>query len=170
MIKKKICMLGSFAVGKTSLVQRFVRSVFSEKYLTTVGVKIDQKTVNVDGEDILLILWDIHGEDDFEKVRASYLAGMSGCFLVADGTRAFTLDVALKLGRLAESTVGDVPRVLLVNKVDLMPQWEITRETISALEAQGFRIVLTSAMSGAAVEDAFVALTKAMMASGGVKS
>jgi len=163
MIKKKICMLGSFAVGKTSLVQRFVRSVFSEKYLTTVGVKIDQKTVKIDGEDVLLILWDIHGEDDFEKVRASYLAGMSGYFLVVDGTRAFTLDVAMRLAELADRTVGAVPRVLLVNKLDLMPGWEITRDTISLLEDQGWKIVLTSAMTGAAVQDAFMALAKAMV-------
>ncbi len=163
MIKKKICMLGSFAVGKTSLVQRFVRSVFSEKYLTTVGVKIDQKVVAVDNQDVLLVLWDIHGEDDFQKVKATYLAGMSGFFLVVDGTRAFTLDVAMRLKDLADRTVGPVPWVLLVNKIDLLPKWEVTRDMISALEARGWKIILTSALSGVAVEDAFMALAKSMV-------
>lgn len=170
MIKKKICMLGSFAVGKTSLIQRFVRSVFSEKYLTTVGVKIDQKMLNVDGEDVMLILWDIHGEDDFQKVRASYLSGMSGFFLVVDGTRSFTLDVALQLKDLAERTVGRVPWVLLVNKVDLISKWEVTRDMIAGLEAQGWKIILTSALTGVAVEDAFMALAREMVAPERVKS
>jgi len=73
MIKKKIVMLGSFAVGKTSLVQRFVNSIFSEKYLTTIGVKIDQKIVNVNDKEVNLLLWDIHGEDDYQKMVLSQL-------------------------------------------------------------------------------------------------
>ena len=69
MIQKKICMLGGFAVGKTSLVARYVTSMFSEKYLTTVGVKIDKKQVAVDGRDVTLMLWDIYGQDDFQDVQ-----------------------------------------------------------------------------------------------------
>ena len=78
MIQKKICMLGSFAVGKTSLVARFVRSIYSEKYHTTVGVKIDKKQVQFDGKSMNLILWDLYGEDEFQKVHMSYLRGASG--------------------------------------------------------------------------------------------
>ena len=67
MIKKKICMLGAFAVGKTSLVQRFVNSIFSEKYQTTIGVKIDQKLVQTGDTEVNLMLWDIHGEDNYQN-------------------------------------------------------------------------------------------------------
>ena len=67
MIQKKICMLGAFAVGKTSLVKQYVSGIFSEKYHTTVGVKIDKKMVEVDGQSMTLILWDLHGEDEFSK-------------------------------------------------------------------------------------------------------
>ena len=70
MIKKKICMVGVFAVGKTSLVQRFVKSIFSEKYLTTVGVKIDKKTLDLGKHCVDLMLWDLQGEDDFQIGRA----------------------------------------------------------------------------------------------------
>ena len=70
MLQKKICMLGSFAVGKTSLVQRFVKSIYSEVYQTTVGVKVDKKDVQVNGTDLTLMLWDIYGEDDYQKMRA----------------------------------------------------------------------------------------------------
>ena len=97
MIKKKICMIGAYAVGKTSLVEKHVHSIFSDKYHTTVGVKIDKKAMAVGGERIDLIIWDLHGEDDFQAVRMSYLKGSSGAFYVVDGTRWATLEVALKL-------------------------------------------------------------------------
>ncbi len=57
-------MLGGFGVGKTSLVRRYVQSIFSDTYLTTVGVKIEKKMVNVGAADVALILWDIAGEDE----------------------------------------------------------------------------------------------------------
>ena len=78
MIQKKVCMLGAFAVGKTSLVKRFVDSMFSEKYQTTVGVKIDRKRIQLDEQEVNLVLWDIHGEDELQKVRLSYVRGTSG--------------------------------------------------------------------------------------------
>src|SRR5271155_1143033 len=96
-LQKKICMLGGFSVGKTSLVKRYVQSVFSETYLTTVGVKIDKKIVDLSGQTVNLILWDVAGEDDVSALRMSYLRGASGYVLVADGTRPATLDVALSL-------------------------------------------------------------------------
>ena len=88
MIQKKICMLGSFAVGKTSLVSQFVSSIFSDKYLSTVGVKIDKKTDHGRRPArSTLMLWDIYGEDGFQTVQKSYLRGASGYLLVVDGTR-----------------------------------------------------------------------------------
>ena len=68
-------MLGGFAVGKTSLVSRFVRSIFSDKYLTTVGVKIDKKTMKAGDREVTLVLWDINGQDEFQDVKESYLRG-----------------------------------------------------------------------------------------------
>ncbi|HFB61806.1 MAG TPA: GTP-binding protein, partial [Bacteroidetes bacterium] len=126
MIKKKICMLGSFAVGKTSLVQRFVNSIFSEKYHTTIGVKIDQKQVAVGDREVLLMLWDIHGEDEFQTIKPAYVMGSSGYFIVMDGTRRNTMEKGLQLRQMVEKTIGEVPFVVLVNKADLKPQWEIT--------------------------------------------
>lgn len=73
MLQKKICMLGAFAVGKTSLVARCVHSTFSEKYHTTVGVKVDTKPLTYNGQDLNLVLWDLAGEDEFHQVRTTYL-------------------------------------------------------------------------------------------------
>ena len=94
MLQRKVCLLGAFAVGKTSLVARFVHSLFSERYHTTIGVKIDRKTVRVNGRDVNLMIWDLAGEDEFMSLRMSYLRGTDGCLLVIDGTRKDTLATA----------------------------------------------------------------------------
>lgn len=163
MIQKKICMLGGFAVGKTSLVSRFVHSIFSDKYLTTVGVKIEKKSVDLPDAKVDLIVWDLYGEDDFQKVRMSYLRGASGYLLVADGTRRATLETALSLHESAQRTVGRVPFLLVANKADLAAEWELDENSLAALGERGWRILRTSAKTGAGVEDAFATLARDML-------
>lgn len=162
MVKKKVCMLGAFAVGKTSLVKRFVESVFSEKYFTTVGVKIDRKTVRAKNQEVDLILWDIHGEDEFQAVRPAYLRGASGYFLVVDGTRKDTLDTAFMLKKRVEENIGQLPLILVFNKSDL-DDWEIDKKTIEKLSNDGFTIAMTSAKTGQGVEDIFLTLANAIL-------
>lgn len=163
MIQKKICMLGGFAVGKTSLVQRFVHSIFSEKYLSTVGVKIDKKVVSIDGREVTLVLWDIHGEDAFQQVQMSYMRGASGYLLVADGTRPGTLETALKLNRRTEEVIGDVPLILLLNKIDLTDEWELDEEALGPISDRGWTVIETSAKTGVGVEEAFWSLATKML-------
>ena len=163
MIQKKICMLGGFAVGKTSLVARYVSSIFSDKYLSTVGVKIDKKQLNVDGKDVMLMLWDIYGQDDFQTVQASQLRGMSGYLLVVDGTRRATLETARQLQAKATEAVGPVPFILLLNKLDLAAQWEIDEPAFFKIVEEGWRVVRTSAKTGEGVEEAFDLLARAML-------
>jgi small GTP-binding protein len=157
-IQKKICMLGAYAVGKTSLVARFVRSIFSEKYHSTVGVKIDKKTVTIGGREVSLILWDLAGEDDFYQVRVSYLRGSAGYLLVADGMRRSTLEKAIELQQRAEAEIGKVPFILLINKLDLIDDWEINEADLKELSAKGWHAVSTSAKSGVGVNEAFHAI------------
>ena len=163
MIQKKICLLGAFGVGKTSLVSQFVHSMFSEKYLTTIGVKIEKKSVDVHDGHVELVIWDIYGQDDFQKLRVSYLRGASGYLLVADGTRRATLDTAFEVQKLAEMTLGSVPFMLVLNKVDLQSQWEIDKVEIDALTRAGWEVVLTSAKTGDRVEAAFSHLAHRMV-------
>ena len=164
MIQKKICMLGASAVGKTSLVARFVQGGFSDRYLTTVGVKIDKKPVTVDGQDVLMMLWDMQGEDRFQKVQMSYLRAAAGYLLVADGTRRDTLDRALLLQKDAESVAGQVPFVLLLNKSDLVDDWDVEDSALDELRTAGWAIVRTSAKTGERVEETFVSLATRMLA------
>lgn len=87
-LARKICLLGDFAVGKTSLVSRFVRNTFSEKYLTTVGVKVDSRALELaDGRALKLVVWDLAGKSELDSMNRSYIRGASGLMLVADGTR-----------------------------------------------------------------------------------
>ena len=155
-------MLGAFAVGKTSLVQRFVNSIFSEKYKTTLGVKIDKKTIAIENQDVDLILWDLAGEDEFMKVRSSYLRGSSGAILVADGTRPETLDIAIELNHKVNREVGHIPVILLVNKSDLQNEWEIDRGHLQELKDSGWLIIEVSALEDDNVEYAFNLLTTEM--------
>jgi small GTP-binding protein len=161
--KKKICMLGAFAVGKTSLVARFVKSIFSDRYLTTVGVKIEKKMVRAGNEELMLMLWDLAGEDEFMQVQMTYLRGSAGYFLVVDGTRRVTLDKAIELQARAEKEVGRVPFLVLLNKADLQSEWEIEPGDIDKLLAKGWTLLETSAKSGANVEAAFQQLGERMM-------
>jgi small GTP-binding protein len=163
MIKKKICMLGSYAVGKTSLVGQFVNGIFSEKYHTTIGVKIDQKTIAIDDTEVKLLLWDIHGEDEFQKVKASYLTGASGVILVIDGTRKNTQETVTLLHQTVVQAIGNVPEVLLVNKNDLRDEWEFDEKSIEQLAEMYDDVYLTSAKTGENVETAFRELTKRMI-------
>jgi small GTP-binding protein len=163
MMQKKICMMGAFAAGKTSLVSRYARNMFSEKYLTTVGVRIERKLVRAGTQDLDLILWDLHGEDEFQKVRQSYLRGTSGCILVVDGTRRDTLDTALQLHQEAKTALGDVPCVYAVNKADLRNAWEIDDAVLHSLRGRAPAVVETSAKMDLGVEEAFSTLVRAMV-------
>jgi small GTP-binding protein len=163
MLQKKICMLGSFSVGKSSLVRRFVASIFDEQYHTTIGVKVDKKILNSKGQDVTLVLWDIHGEDVFQKMRMSYLRGMAGYLLVADGTRQQTLVDALALNERVVQEMGKVPSVLVLNKHDLADQWEIDSSRQAQLAAEGWTIQHTSAKTGDGVEAVFLRLADAML-------
>ncbi len=156
-------MLGSFSVGKTSLVRRFVESMFSDTYLTTVGVKIDKKPLQVDGNDLTLMLWDIYGEDDFQKLRMSYLRGASGFLLVVDGTRHASLDKVISIKEEADKALGPVDAVLALNKCDLIDLWEIDADKEKELSKRGWSTIRTSAKTGQGVEEAFTALARAML-------
>ena len=155
MIQKKVCMVGAFGVGKTSLVARFVRSIFSDKYLTTLGVKIDKKALNIDGEDVTLMLWDLAGEDALTQVKSIQLRGSSGYILVADGCRASTLQTAIDLQSRAEAELGKVPFTCVVNKADLRESWEVNTAALDSLATRGWPLLLTSAKSGEGVEELF---------------
>jgi hypothetical protein len=156
-------MIGAFATGKTSLVSQFVHSIFSEIYQTTVGVKIDKKIVKIEDKEVNLILWDLYGEDEFQKVRMSYLRGTSGYLIIVDGTRRNTLEKAFNLQQKVEETIGKVPFILILNKVDIEDEWEIVNTEIEQVRHKGWVIIKTSAKTGQGVEEVFQTLTQKIL-------
>ena len=152
MLQKKVCMLGTFAVGKTSLVRRFVESIYSDEYHTTIGVKIDKKVIRANEREVTLVLWDIYGRDDFQSLQMDYLRGMSGYLLVADGTR-----------RQVEKVFAKVPFIFLLNKADLKDEWEVGADTAKQIGERDWTIMHSSAKTGQAVEEAFEELGRKML-------
>src|SRR5262245_56687443 len=116
--RKKLALIGAPGVGKTSLVARWVRGIFSEKYLSTIGVKIDKKSVVVNGEEISFQVWDLAGDIELKGTARAYIRGTDACLLVADGTRRDTLDAAVLLAAQVREQVGRIAFCLIVNKSD----------------------------------------------------
>lgn len=162
-LQKKVCMLGAVGVGKTSLVRRYVESTFSERYQATVGVKIDRKVVALPQGSVNLMLWDLQGETEQQRVRPEYLRGSAGILLVADVTRAETFRTALDLSdRAREAAPG--AGILVLNKVDLLDGAAPDESLLAPLVARGWRMVRASARTGEGVEEAFRLLVEQMLA------
>jgi small GTP-binding protein len=153
--KAKICLIGATAAGKSSLVARYVRSIFSEQYQTTIGVRIESRDVETALGPIELVVWDLSGEDEFQNVQPAYLRGASGYLLVVDGTRLDTVNVATMLERRVRTGIGSVPFIVVLNKVDLVAEWEIRPGDVESMRARGWSLVESSAKTGFGVEQAF---------------
>ena len=159
-LTKKVCLLGYFSVGKTSLVRRFVEGRFDERYLSTIGVKVDRKPLSLsteDGEiDLNLMLWDLAGGPDAGPAIASYYRGASGAVIVCDLTRPETLP-ALTTYAIEFLAVNPAAKlVLAANKVDLVEERRLSEEVLAATASElDAPMFLTSAKTGERVEDMF---------------
>lgn len=157
-------MIGDFSVGKTSLTSRFVKNIFSEKYLSTVGVKVDAKEIEISTQTTLkLMIWDIAGKDKFTTLDDNYLKGSSGYLLIADGTRPNTIETAYKLQKHMQDNFGQIPFCVLINKIDLHNEWQFSTTDIENIKEKGWDCFQTSAKSGDNVETAFFQLGKKLL-------
>ena len=162
-VQKKICLLGDFAVGKTSLMRRFVEDRFDDKYLSTIGVKISRKTVFRPYGQLNLLVWDMTGGDDIgTQAKASYLRGASGALVVCDLTRRETLSIFERYAQQMRTLNPQTPLVLVGNKVDLLADRGISdTELQSIADSLGTgTFFLTSAKTGAQVDAAFLHLSE----------
>jgi small GTP-binding protein len=154
MISKKICMIGRFAVGKTSLVDRYVKNHFSEKYQTTVGVAVSTKIMD---QTTKFVIWDIAGFEQ-ENHYKPYLRGAHGIIYVVDATEPeslLTLDQIL----VDSPELKELPAVCFINKTDLVDEinWQDTfNDKINELANHHY---WTSAKTGDNVETGFMALS-----------
>ncbi|MFT7245112.1 MAG: small GTP-binding protein [Candidatus Azotimanducaceae bacterium] len=162
MITKKVCLIGMWGVGKTSLVKQFVHSMYEDKYHSTLGVKVDKKVLRVADSEVKLMLWDIAGAEDDFSIPMHYLKGSTGYMLVIDGTRAETLTSAVELANRISAEMGDIPFVVMVNKSDL--EWEISEAQINAALGKFGQVWFSgSAKTGENVELAFHTLAENLL-------
>lgn len=162
-VQKKICLLGDFAVGKTSLMRRYVEGRFDDKYLSTIGVKISRKTIFRDYGQLNLLIWDMTGGDDIgTQARASYLRGAAGALVVCDLTRRETLTIFERYASQMRALNPSTPLVLVGNKVDLAAERVIMDTDLQlACNALGSsKFFLTSAKTGTNVDDVFTYLAE----------
>lgn len=168
MITRKLCLLGAFAVGKTSLLRRFVEGVFDERYLTTLGVKIDTRVVESDTATVKLVIWDIEGADqadpDSQLISSrmnTYLKGTDAVLLVADGTRLSTIETARRMHQWLSGEYPGMAAVLLLNKSDLAGQWQADAQQLEGF-GELLQVFTTSALSGENVERTFLYLAETL--------
>jgi small GTP-binding protein len=169
-IRKKICLLGDSAVGKTSLIAKYVYDVFDESYITTMGTKVSKKVVSLDNSaqdnmndriDVTLAIWDVIGQHQYHTLVLKYFKNAKGGLVVADATRPETI-VSMRnwIGSFF-NTVGKVPIVLLINKCDLLDVKSIDKKLLEEYSIEfGTKYLFTSAKTGENVEEAFKTLTE----------
>lgn len=157
MISKKVILTGSFGVGKTSLFNQFIYQKFSDKYLTTIGVKVNKKTLKIDDQEVSLLIWDIAGEVTQDKVPTSYFLGASGIIYVLDLSRPLTFEkIDSDIKYLKELLPGGSIKIV-GNKKDLLSETELTK--VRAMISVPLDSV-TSAKTGENVEQMFLSLAE----------
>ncbi len=158
-IQKKICLLGDFSVGKTSLIRRFVEERFDEKYLSTIGVHMSRKRLERGDHLLDFFIWDLAGGEDFDVIGPNYLRGAAGAIIVCDLTRQDTLAALSKYANRLREINPKAALVFVGNKIDLVDERTISdADLVVELDSLANTYLLTSAKTGENVDQTFVRL------------
>jgi small GTP-binding protein len=169
-ILKKVVLLGDGGVGKTSLIARYVVNKFDDKYIATIGTKVSRKDIQIVKPNLIInlrmMIWDILGQKEYSKIRSASLSGAQGLILVGDLSRPETIkslqDFWLKE---VHAQVGMIPTIVVGNKVDLAEKNSMTAAVMEAMgQRLGYPTLLTSAKTGANVEEIFNVLGDLLVA------
>jgi small GTP-binding protein len=168
-IKRKICLIGDWGVGKTSLIKKYVFDQFDDKYITTLGTKVTKKRMKfkISEEkliDINFMIWDIMGQEEFKKIQLMAFKNSNGAFIVCDVTRRETLETITNWKTNLYKVTGKIPLVILANKSDLQNEAEFTNNDLAEVtEKINIPYYFTSAKTGENVENAFISLGKKLI-------
>ena len=170
-VKLKICLVGEPAVGKTSLIRRFVHNEFQDDYTVTLGTRISKKELSLpldEGEDpvgVTLVIWDIMGQEGIrELLKEAFFQGAQGILMVCDLTRPETLGPLEGWRESVQEIAGPLPSVLLASKADLTDQVVLPDKDLdAACQVWDCSWQFSSAKTGQGVEEAFESLTRAIL-------
>ncbi|MHA1145292.1 MAG: Rab family GTPase [Candidatus Helarchaeota archaeon] len=157
----KCVLLGNQGTGKTSLILRFIKNKFNADYTTTLGVDFLTKDLKIKDTNIKLVIWDIGGQDIWERKLPVFLKGSSGAIIVSDLTRPPTVEAISRWREHVHKTAGpETPYVVVGNKNDL--DRRVTKDDLKK-QAEGQPFYETSAKTGDHVEEMFLAITELMI-------
>jgi len=163
----KVCLLGYFGVGKTSLVYRWIENRFSQDFKSTLGVNLLKKNLMIDGNSVSVQIWDLGGQDSFQSLRKLYIEGAQGALAVFDVTSSVSFEKLNQWVKDFKAQRPNAPILLIGNKIDLSDSRAVSEEeAISYAKENEMELLFTSAKTGHQVEDAFQRLIKTIM--GGV--
>ncbi|NVM28245.1 MAG: GTP-binding protein [Candidatus Helarchaeota archaeon] len=156
----KVVLLGDQAVGKTSLVLRYVNNSFSDHYISTIGADFLIKDLELMGAPIRLMIWDLGGQEQWEGIRARYMAGSDGCILIFDVSRDHNIEFYINNWlREVKDFIGEkTPIIIVGNKMDLEPKVDLELAT-RLINNLNFPLIETSAKTGTQVETMFQRIT-----------
>jgi small GTP-binding protein len=159
---KKICLLGDGEVGKTSLIRRYVLDIFDDQYIQTFGAKVSKKVLDLEDVNLTMMIWDVLGQKTQKALHSTYYSGANGAFLVCDMTRPETLEHLEHWHADLLEVSGNIPIIVLGNKCDL--EMKVDRSDLERFAAKlGISAMLTSALTGEGVEEAFQSLGRRTM-------
>jgi small GTP-binding protein len=159
MIRKKILLIGDFSVGKTSLIRRYVDDAFDDSYLTTIGVKISKKLLEIDEKECELLIWDIEGSTPLKRIPNTYFKGASGAIFVCDVNRKETVENLNEHINTFLMLNCNAKHVIAYNKSDLL-SIEQKESLLITLPGNAF---LTSAKANVNVDKLFTLLAMEML-------
>ena len=154
----KLVLLGAAAVGKTSILHRFIKGKFAENYAMTIGVDFLSKEVEYENSLVKLTIWDLAGQEKFKFLRKNFYRGTHGALLIFDLTREDTFEeIHTWYAEMKELIKDDVPFILIGNKLDLVKEDNIITkfDTLKFSEDHNSIYMETSTKTGINIKEAF---------------
>ncbi len=151
-VMRKICLLGDGAVGKTSLIRRYVFDMFNDEYIMTIGTKVSKKNMKLEGKELTLMIWDILGQKEHSNLHSAYYKGAAGAIVVCDFTNKKSMEHLTRWVDDFRAVAGDAPLVIAVNKQDIEKKAYLFEEAKEIADNYGAPAIPTSAKSGKNVE------------------
>ncbi|XP_068681269.1 ras-related protein Rab-23-like [Montipora foliosa] len=157
----KVVVVGNGAVGKSSMIQRYCKGIFTKDYKKTIGVDFLERQISVRSEDVRLMLWDTAGQEEFDAITKAYYRGAQACAIVFSTVDRDSFDAVEKWRSKVEEECGSIPMVLVQNKIDLIDQALVQVDEAESLAKKlRLKFYRTSVKEDLNVNDVFMYLSE----------